>query len=66
MLGYKLRYMGELRQARVIFETVKTLFPEEPQSYRDLALVLDELDVYKRQRPSCAWRTPWNAAMPSA
>ena len=26
-----------------IFETVKTLFPEEPQSYRDLALVLDEL-----------------------
>ena len=43
MLGYKLRYMGELRQARFIFETVKTLFPEEPQSYRDLALVLDEL-----------------------
>lgn len=43
MLGYKLRYMGELRQARFIFETVKTLFPEEPQSYRDLALVLEEL-----------------------
>ncbi|WP_302014489.1 VIT domain-containing protein [uncultured Akkermansia sp.] len=43
MLGYKLRYMGELDQAKFIFETVKDLFPEEPQSYRDLALVLDEL-----------------------
>ena len=43
MLGYKLRYMGELARARFVFETVKNLFPEEPQSYRDLALALDEL-----------------------
>lgn len=54
VLGYKLRYMGELEQAKYIFEIVKNLFPEEPQSYRDLALVLDELgeaqaafDMYK-------------------
>lgn len=46
--------MGELEQAKYIFEIVKNLFPEEPQSYRDLALVLDELgeaqaafDMYK-------------------
>lgn len=43
MLGYKLRYMGEPARAKFVFETVKNLFPEEPQSYRDLALVLDEL-----------------------
>lgn len=63
MLGYKLRYMGELEQAKAIFETVKDLFPEEPQSYRDLALVLDELgeaqaafDMYREvlERPMSA------------
>lgn len=43
VLGYKLRYLGELQQAKFIFETVKDLFPEEPQSCRDLALVLEEL-----------------------
>ncbi len=48
MLGYKLRYMGQLKQARFIFRTVKDLFPEEPQSYRDLALVLEELGKYQR------------------
>lgn len=55
MLGYKLRYMGELARAKFIFETVKNLFPEEPQSYRDLALALDELgeaqkafDMYRK------------------
>lgn len=64
MLGYKLRYMGELRQARFIFETVKTLFPEEPQSYRDLALVLDELGESQR-RSTCTGRC-WNARCPAA
>lgn len=63
MLGYKLRYMGELVRAKFIFETVKDLFPEEPQSCRDLALVLDELgegqaafDMYREilERPMSA------------
>ena len=27
VLGYKLRYMGELEQAKYIFEIVKNMFP---------------------------------------
>ncbi len=43
VLGYKLRYLGDLAAAHAIFSQVLDLFPEEPQSYRDLALVLDEM-----------------------
>ncbi len=38
--AYQLRYMGELEQAIGLFRKVMELFPEEPQSYRDLALAL--------------------------
>ncbi len=38
--AYKLRYMGELEKAIMLFGKVRELFPEEPQSYRDLALAL--------------------------
>ncbi len=38
--AYKLRYMGEVEKAIVLFRKVLELFPEEPQSYRDLALAL--------------------------
>ncbi len=36
----RLRYMGELDMAIVLFRKVQRLFSEEPQSHRDLALAL--------------------------
>lgn len=41
--GLQAALHGRTPASQVHFETVKTLFPEEPRSYRDLALVLDEL-----------------------
>jgi Ca-activated chloride channel family protein len=41
VLAYQLTQIGELDHAVRIFETVRKLRPEEPQSYRDLALVLE-------------------------
>ncbi len=43
VLAYKLRYLGDLAAAKNMFDKVRDMFPEEPQSYRDLALVLDEM-----------------------
>lgn len=40
VLGYNLKYLGELDAAETVFLKVLELAPEEPQSYRDLALVL--------------------------
>ena len=40
VLGYNLKYLGELDAAEIVFRKVLELAPEEPQSYRDLALVL--------------------------
>ena len=40
VLGYNLKYLGELDAAEIVFRSVLELAPEEPQSYRDLALVL--------------------------
>lgn len=40
VLGYNLKYLGELDAAETVFRKVLELAPEEPQSYRDLALVL--------------------------
>ncbi len=37
-VAYKLRYMGETDAAITVFRKVQELFPEEPQSHRDLAL----------------------------
>ena len=47
ILGYKLRFFGELESAEQIFRKVLSMAKEEPQSYRDLALVLDELGKYQ-------------------
>jgi len=48
VLAHRLAQLGELRLAAQAFEDVKRLRPEEPQSYRDLALVLGELEDYPR------------------
>ena len=47
ILGYKLRFLGELAQAETVFRRVVKLAPEEPQSYRDLALTLDEEEKFQ-------------------
>jgi Ca-activated chloride channel homolog len=48
VLGHRLAQANLLEPARMVFEEVLRLRPEEPQSYRDLALVLDSLDQYGR------------------
>ena len=47
ILGYKLRFWGELEASVAVFKAVLKLAPEEPQSYRDLALVLDDLERFQ-------------------
>ncbi|MBR2964221.1 MAG: DUF2135 domain-containing protein [Lentisphaeria bacterium] len=42
VLGYNLKYLGELDAAETVFRKVLELAPEEPQSYRDLALVFGD------------------------
>jgi Ca-activated chloride channel homolog len=48
ILGYRLAQKGYLDLARMVFEQVLKLRPEEPQSYRDLALVLGDLKQFPR------------------
>ena len=48
VLGHRLAQQGELGYAQAVFEEVLRLRPEEPQSYRDLALVLDGQDEFPR------------------
>jgi tetratricopeptide (TPR) repeat protein len=48
VLGHRLAQAGELELATLVFEEVLKLRPEEPQSYRDLALVLAERQQYAR------------------
>ncbi|KAL9647827.1 hypothetical protein ABK040_008102 [Willaertia magna] len=47
IVGYRLDQAGELELAEWIFEKVKEIRPDEPQSYRDLALVKERLSKYK-------------------
>lgn len=42
VLAHRLAQLGELGTAQTIFEEVRRLRPEEPQSHRDLALVMGE------------------------
>ncbi|MHC4915605.1 MAG: VIT domain-containing protein [Planctomycetota bacterium] len=42
ILGHRLAQIGELDLSVLVFEEVKRLRPEEPQSWRDLALVLEQ------------------------
>jgi tetratricopeptide (TPR) repeat protein len=48
VLAHKLSQAGELELARTLFEEALRLRPEEPQSTRDLALVLADLKQYPR------------------
>ncbi len=48
VLGHRLAQANLLEPARMVFEEVLRLRPEEPQSYRDLALVLDSLGEYRK------------------
>ncbi len=48
ILGYRLRQLGFLDLSARVFEEVLKLRPEEPQSHRDLALVLAEQKKYER------------------
>jgi tetratricopeptide (TPR) repeat protein len=48
VLGYRLAQLDYLDLSTVILEKVLQLRPEEPQSYRDLALVLERLDRFDR------------------
>lgn len=47
ILGYKLRFMKQYPYAELVFRQVIALAPEEPQSYRDLALTLDDMERYQ-------------------
>ncbi len=46
--AHRLAQQKELELSRQLFEKVLKLRPEEPQSFRDLALVLDQLEVFDR------------------
>jgi Ca-activated chloride channel family protein len=48
ILAHRLAQHGELELSAGLFEEVLRLRPEEPQSYRDLALVLADLKKYPR------------------
>lgn len=42
VVAHRLQQAGQLDDAVALFRIVKTMRPEEPQSYRDLALALDQ------------------------
>ena len=48
ILAHRLAQLGRLDLSGMLFEEVLRLRPEEPQSYRDLALVLARQKKYKR------------------
>jgi Ca-activated chloride channel homolog len=48
ILAHRLAQLGQLRLSAKLFETILKMRPEEPQSYRDLALVLAEQKKYVR------------------
>ncbi len=48
VLAHRLRQLGQHDLAVLVFEEVLRLRPEEPQSYRDLGLVLADLGQYER------------------
>ena len=48
LLAYRLRQANEAHYAKLVFEDVLRLRPEEPQSYRDLALILADLKEFNK------------------
>ncbi|MEW5817033.1 MAG: VIT domain-containing protein [Spirochaetota bacterium] len=51
ILAHRLEQLDLLSLSRYVFEEVLRLRPEEPQSYRDLALVLGRLGEYEKAIP---------------
>ena len=51
VLGHRLAQLDALDLAVFVFEHVKTLRPEEPQSFRDLALVLGRRGLAPKSQP---------------
>ncbi|MGC6430660.1 MAG: VIT domain-containing protein [Jejuia sp.] len=47
-LGYKTEYLDSFELAVYVYEEVLRLRPEEPQSYRDLALAYEEIGEYQK------------------
>ena len=47
-LGYKLEYLKQYELAVIVYEKVLELRPEEPQSYRDLALAYEAVGKYQK------------------
>jgi len=47
-LGYKLEYFKQYELAAIVYEKVLELRPEEPQSYRDLALAYEAIGEYQK------------------
>ena len=47
-LGYKLEYFKQYELAVIVYEKVLELRPEEPQSYRDLALAYEAVGAYQK------------------
>mmetsp|Transcript_9165 Transcript_9165/g.13561 ORF Transcript_9165/g.13561 Transcript_9165/m.13561 type:complete len:1037 (+) Transcript_9165:22-3132(+) len=47
IVGYRLDQANKLYESSLVFRKVLTLSPHEPQSYRDLALVLERMGEYK-------------------
>lgn len=54
VLGHRLAQLDELDLAVIVFDEVKRLRPEEPQSWRDLALVLGRRAVAASAVPEAA------------
>ncbi len=48
IVAYKLQYLGEIHLGINLFEYIKEIRAEEPQSYRDLALALVDKGQYQR------------------
>lgn len=46
-LAYKLEYFKQYKLASIVYEKVLELRPEEPQSYRDLALVYEQTGKFQ-------------------
>ena len=47
-LAYKLGYFGKYELAVMVYEKILTLRPEEPQSYRDLALAYEQVGAFQK------------------
>lgn len=48
IVAYKLQYLGQIDLAIQLFEFIKDIRGEEPQSYRDLALAFEEKGEYQK------------------